>query len=123
MALLPIAKLGNPILRKVANPVDLTEITSPAFQQFLDDMFETMDEASGIGLAAPQVCRSQQVVVMACPGDGGFPSTVLVNPKIVFYGSSQAEFWEGCLSVDGLRGKVTRPSTVRVQAFDRAGPR
>ncbi|GKS58216.1 peptide deformylase 2 [Nitrospira sp.] len=121
MALLPIAKLGNPILRKIAAPVDPGEIKTAAFQQLIDDMFETMEEASGIGLAAPQVSRSLQLVVMACPGEGGFPSTVLINPKIVFYGSNLTEFWEGCLSVDGLRGQVTRPSSVRVQALDRSG--
>lgn len=121
MALLPIAKLGNPVLRKIAAPVDPKEIKTVAFQQLIDDMFETMEEAHGIGLAAPQVSRSQQLVVIACPGEGGFPATVLVNPQIVFYGSGLMEFWEGCLSVDNLRGKVTRPSSVRVQALDRHG--
>lgn len=121
MALLPIAKLGNPVLRKIAAPVDPKEIKTVAFQQLIDDMFETMEEAHGIGLAAPQVSRSQQLVVIACPGEGEFPATVLVNPQIVFYGSGLMEFWEGCLSVDNLRGKVTRPSSVRVQALDRHG--
>lgn len=121
MAVLEIAKLGNPVLRTKAVPVPQDEIATQAFQQFIDDMFETMVEAEGIGLAAPQVSRSQQVVVMECPGDGGFPKTVLINPKIVFYGPQQVENWEGCLSVDGLRGKVTRPSMIRVQALDRYG--
>ena len=58
---------------------------------------------------------------MGCEGEDGFPQTVLINPKIVFYGPQQVENWEGCLSVDGLRGKVTRPSVVRVQALDRLG--
>jgi len=121
MALLPIAKLGNPVLRQVAKPVDPSEISTRAFQQFIDDMFETMSEAEGIGLAAPQVAHSCQVIVMACGGDNGFPATVLINPTIVYYGPHQVENWEGCLSVDGLRGKVTRPSMVRVQALDRHG--
>ena len=121
MASLEIAKLGNPVLRKMAEPVPQDEVLTPAFQQFIDDMLETMVEAEGIGLAAPQVSRSQQVVVMDCPGEGGFPKTVLINPKIVFYGPQQVENWEGCLSVDGLRGKVTRPSMIRVQAWDRHG--
>lgn len=121
MALLPIAKLGNPILRKIAAPVHPDEIPTPAFQQFVDDMFETMVEAHGIGLAAPQVSRSQQVIVMECQGEGGFPRTVLINPEIVFYGPHQVESWEGCLSVDGLRGRVTRPSMVRVRGLDRHG--
>lgn len=119
MALLTIAKLGNPALRQVAAAVDPDEIGSRAFQQFIDDMLETMYQADGIGLAAPQVSRSQQLLVMACPGENGFPQTVLVNPRIVYYGPHQVENWEGCLSVDGLRGKVTRPSMVRVQGLDR----
>jgi peptide deformylase len=121
MPTLEIAKLGNPILRKKADPVPQDEIAKQDFQQLIDDMFETMVEAEGIGLAATQVSRSQQVVVMECPGEGGFPRTVLINPKIVFYGPQQVENWEGCLSVDGLRGKVTRPSMIRVQGLDRHG--
>ena len=121
MALLTIAKLGNPVLRQVAAPVDPDDIGSRAFQQFIDDMLETMHQADGIGLAAPQVSRSQQLTVMACPGENGFPQTVLVNPRIVYYGPHQVEHWEGCLSVDGLRGKVMRPSMVRVQGLDRHG--
>lgn len=121
MALLKVIKLGNPLLRQRALPVDRAEIQKPAFQQFIDDMFETMYDEPGIGLAAPQVASSQQLVVMDCPGEGGFPATVLINPTIVFYGPDQAEAWEGCLSVDGLRGKVTRPSLVRVQGLDRHG--
>lgn len=121
MALLKIAKLGNPVLRKHALPVDPTEINKPAFQQFIDDMFETMHEEPGIGLAAPQVSRSQQFMVMDCPGEDGFPATVLINPTIVYYGPNQVENWEGCLSVDGLRGKVVRPSMIRVKALDRHG--
>jgi peptide deformylase len=121
MAVLTIAKLGNPVLRKVASPVPPEEITNRALQDFIDDMFETMVAAEGIGLAAPQVSRSQQIVVMECRGEAGFPRTVLVNPRIIYYGPQQVENWEGCLSVDGLRGKVARPSMVRVQALDRQG--
>jgi peptide deformylase len=121
MAVLPIAKLGNPVLRKLATPVDVREIRITEFQQLIDDMFQTMLEEPGIGLAAPQVSRSIQLVVMGCEGEGGFPSTTLINPRIVYYGPQQAENWEGCLSVDGLRGKVTRPSVIRVQALDRHG--
>ena len=121
MSLLKIAKLGNPILRQVAQPVPVEELGSRAFQEFVDDMFETMNGADGIGLAGPQVYRSQQVLVLGYPGENGFPETVLVNPKILHYGPELSESWEGCLSVDGLRGKVTRPSMVRVQALDRNG--
>ncbi len=121
MAILPIAKLGNPILRQIAAKVDPRDIRTKELQRFIDDLFETMLDEPGIGLASPQVSRSIQLVVMGCEGDDGFPQTVLINPKIVFYGPQQVENWEGCLSVDGLRGKVTRPSVVRVQALDRDG--
>ncbi len=121
MAVLPIAKVGNPILRQIANPVDPASIGSRQFQEFLDDMFETMVKYEGIGLAAPQVAKSEQVVVMECEGSDGIPKTVLINPKIVFYGPTQNEMWEGCLSIDNMRGKVVRPSMVRVQAYDRHG--
>lgn len=121
MPALKIAKMGNPVLRKIALPVDPDDIGRRDFQQFLDDLFETMVKTEGIGLAAPQVSRSEQIAVMACPGEGGFPETVLINPTILFYGPRQAEMWEGCLSIDGLRGKVTRPSMVRVRALDRKG--
>lgn len=121
MAVLKIAKLGNPVLRQTAAPVDPRSIKSPEIKQLIADMFETMYAEPGIGLAAPQVSRSIQLLVMGCEGEGGFPETVLINPSIVYYGPQQVENWEGCLSVDGLRGKVTRPSLVRVQALDRDG--
>jgi len=121
MAVLPIIKLGNPILRQMSAAVEAREIRTKEFQRFIDDMLETMLDEPGIGLAAPQVSRPIQLVVMGCEGEGGFPTTVLINPKIVYYGPQQVENWEGCLSVDGLRGKVTRPSVIRVQAVDRDG--
>ncbi len=121
MAILTIAKLGNPVLRQIASTVDTRDIHTKDLQRFIDDLLETMLDEPGIGLAAPQVSRSIQLVVMGCEGDDGFPQTVLINPKIVFYGPQQVENWEGCLSLDGLRGKVTRPSVVRVLALDRAG--
>ncbi|MBM4126596.1 MAG: peptide deformylase [Nitrospira sp.] len=121
MVMLKIAKLGNPILRKVAAPIDPREIRSSDIQGLIDEMFEVMYDEPGIGLAAPQVSRSLQLVVMGCKGEDGFPETVLINPSIVYYGPEQVENWEGCLSVDGLRGRVTRPSVVRVKGLDRKG--
>jgi peptide deformylase len=121
MAVLKIAKLGSPVLRQVASPVSPETISSRAFQQFIDDMLDTMVEADGIGLAAPQVSRPEQVVVMECPGEHGFPRTILINPVIIGVSPVTAEGWEGCLSVDGLRGKVSRAVGVRVKFLDRAG--
>lgn len=121
MAVLSIAKIGNPVLRQQAKPVDLATIGSRRVQEFIDDMFDTMVHYEGIGLAAPQVAQSEQIVVMECEGKDGIPKTVLINPKIVFYGPTQSEMWEGCLSIDNMRGKVVRPSMIRVQAYDRQG--
>ena len=105
----------------MAAPVDPREIRTKEFQQLIDDMFATMLEEPGIGLAAPQVSRSVQLVVMGCEGEGGFPTTTLINPTIVYYGPHQVENWEGCLRLAGLRGKVTRPSVIRAKALDREG--
>ena len=121
MAVLNIAKLGSPVLRQVAQNVDPDKIGSRNFQQFLDDMLETMVAADGIGLAAPQVFQSQQVVVMECKGDPGFPLTILINPQIIGHSPVTTEGWEGCLSVDGLRGRVKRAVGVRVKFWDRDG--
>ena len=121
MAVLKIAKLGAPVLRQIAEPVALEKIGKRVFQEFIDDMLESMVQAEGIGLAAPQVFRSEQVVVMECQGERGFPRTIMINPEILGYSPVTAESWEGCLSVDGLRGKVRRPVGVRVKYLDRDG--
>src|SRR2546428_1875703 len=121
MAVLKIARLGAPVLRQVAQPVAMDKVGMRAFQQFIDDMLETMVAADGIGLAAPQVFQSEQVLVMECKGEQGFPLTIMINPEIVGYSPVSAEGWEGCLSVDGLRGKVKRAVGVRVKFYDRDG--
>ena len=121
MAVLKIAKLGAPVLREVAQPVPLEKVGKRAFQQFIDDMLETMVAADGIGLAAPQVFQSDQLLVMECKGEHGFPQTIMINPEIVGYSPVSTEGWEGCLSVDGLRGKVRRAVGIRVKFYDRDG--
>lgn len=121
MAVLKLAKLGAPVLRQIAEPVPPDTIAQRAFQEFIDDMLESMVAYDGIGLAAPQVFRSEQVTVMECKGEHGFPQTIMINPAIVGYSPVTAEGWEGCLSVDGLRGKVTRAVGVRVKFLDRDG--
>src|SRR5206468_8090254 len=114
MAVFKIAKLGAPVLRQIAEAVPPEKIGKRIFQEFIDDMLESMVQAEGIGLAAPQVFRSEQVVVMECQGEHGIPRTIMINPEILGYSPVTAEGWEGCLSVDGLRGKVRRPVGVRV---------
>lgn len=123
--LLKIARMGHPVLREKAVAVAQEEIAQPGFQEFIDSMQATMLEYEGVGLAAPQVHVSKRVVVFH-EGAGlvdaqGEPVTALINPEITPIGDEEASMWEGCLSVPGLRGRVTRPAVVRLRALDRDG--
>src|SRR5437879_13566902 len=99
MAVLKIAKLGAPVLRQVAEPVSLEKIGKRAFQEFIDDMLATMVKAEGIGLAAPHVFRSEQVVVMEDQGEHGLRGTMLIKHEIVGYLPVNCEGQVGCLRV------------------------
>lgn len=111
MALREIRTQGDPVLSKECKPVK--EMT-PRVEQLIDDMFETMYENEGAGLAAPQVGILKQIVVIDV-GDGN--QYVLINPRIVEQSGEETDF-EGCLSVPGLRGKVTRAEKVTVEALN-----
>jgi peptide deformylase len=123
--LLKIARMGHPVLREKAAPIDPAQIESPEFQDFIDSMIATMLEYDGVGLAAPQVHVSRRVVVFhegaGLVDDNDEPITALINPEIETIGDDLAAMWEGCLSVPGLRGRVTRPAAIRVRALDRSG--
>jgi len=111
MAVLEIALMGNPILAQQAALVD--DPCDPAIAALVADMRETMAVANGVGLAAPQVKRSLQVVIFEVPAertqDGvGLASSVLINPVIEPIGDAMDEAYEGCLSVPGLTGRVPR---------------
>jgi peptide deformylase len=125
MAVLKVAQLGHPILRRRAASVPRDTLRSRDFQRFVDDLIETMREYAGVGLAAPQVHEGLQVLaVEAQKGQGEVPATpltVLVNPVVTPLGNSLEEDWEGCLSLPGLRGKVPRNREVRVEGLDRRG--
>ena len=116
MAVLKIAKLGNPVLRQIAKPVDLNELVNPdsSLQEFIDDMIETMHHEGGGGLAAPQVNRSIQIVVLEYaeneryPNEVSIPLTVLVNPVLSEYSEETKDGWESCLSLVDFRGLVSR---------------
>jgi len=120
--ILPIYIYGQPVLRKVAEdiPTDYPEL-----KQFLADMFETLDQSEGIGLAAPQVGRPVRVVVIDLdvlsedmPEYKGF-RRAFINPHIVEYDESQTDSQEeGCLSLPAIHEKVTRPTRIRVQWLD-----
>jgi peptide deformylase len=134
---LPIIECGDPILRRVADPVDPAALRSSEVQLLITQMRATMEAAPGVGLAAPQVGAPIQLAVLQ---DGperwgqltqaersarerdGLPFTVLVNPVLLPASEGeQASFYEGCLSVPGLTGVVTRHRVVRVEALDEHG--
>ena len=114
MAKLKIVKVGDPALRKVCRPVDAI---TPRIITLLDDMIETMRDADGVGLAAPQVGVLRRVVVIETPDEGLIE---LINPKIIAYAGEQ-ESEEGCLSVPGRWGITKRPMHVTVRAMNRNG--
>jgi peptide deformylase len=127
MSILKVARLGNPVLRKVTEPLSARELQSAACQKFIDDMVATMKEYDGVGLAADQVHESKQIVVLEVADNPRYPDkpkvplTVLMFPKITPLTEEMADDWEGCLSIPDLRGQVPRYKTIRVQALDRAG--
>lgn len=120
MALRKVAVMGHPILRQVAAPVPEAEIDSPRIQTLLKDMTETMFEYDGRGLAAPQIHESLQIIVMLWDFEPEKePYLVyLINPVIRSLTETTSSFWEGCLSVPGLRGNVSRPNRISVQALN-----
>ena len=122
MAVREVIKMGHPTLRKVAEPVSLDEIKSPEFKKLIEDMYDTMEEQEGIGIAAPQVNVSKQVAIVGMINDDDEIETlVVINPKITPLTEDKSGNWEGCLSVPGLRGYVERPSHIKVEYIDLEG--
>ena len=130
MAILKVSRLGHPVLRTAASPIEPASIKTPAVQRLIDDMFDTMREYSGIGLAAPQVHESVRVFVAGIrprpigaeiAEDEDMPLMALVNPEITLVGAANELGWEGCLSIPDIRGRVPRAPVVKVKAFDRTG--
>jgi len=132
MAILKIAKMGHPVLAQKAQAV--AHPGAPEIRRLVSDMVETMIDANGAGLAAPQVHVPLRVVVFQAPdarSDPGLseaerfdhtaPLTVLVNPEIEIMAPDMEGGWEGCLSVPGLRGFVERPFHIRYRGFDLEG--
>jgi len=134
MAILKIARMGHPVLARRADPV--ADPAAPEIKRLVADMLETMEDANGAGLAAPQVHVPLRVVVFHAPEgrtdpglseserfDHAAPLTVLVNPEIEILSPALETGWEGCLSVPGLRGLVQRPAHIRYAGFDTDGKR
>lgn len=114
MAIREILKIGNPLLRERSRELTEDQLQSPQLKELISDMFETMRAARGVGLAAPQVGELVRVVVLDIRPNPRYPyiestgELVLVNPVLTPTGNGRDLDWEGCLSVDGLRGRVPR---------------
>lgn len=119
MALLPILEFPDPRLRTKAALIDAAEVTTPAFQTLVDDMFQTMYEAPGIGLAASQVDVHKRFMVIDV-SEGKDTPMVFINPEIVTQQGGQV-YQEGCLSVPGIFADVTRADSITVRFLDRQG--
>jgi peptide deformylase len=128
MAILPIARMGQPVLRGSAAPVQ--DPTAPEIRRLAEDMIETMEAAPGVGLAAPQVFQPLRMIVFKVPagrqgeGEEVFSGThLLINPEIEVLDGAMAAGIEGCLSVPGLRGIVPRAARIRYRGYDLDGNR
>ena len=124
MSILKVARMGHPVLRERARPLDPTEVRTSTFQKLIDDMIETMAEYEGIGLAAPQVHEGVRLFVAGVEGSGDNLKVVpFINPVITPIGEETIEDWEGCLSIPDIRGRVPRAREIDVKAYDHKGRR
>jgi peptide deformylase len=121
MAILKIAKMGHPLLLQKAKEV--RDPTSPEIKKLVNDMFDTLNDlgGSGVGLAAPQVHVSLQIVIFEAANENETSLITLINPKIEVLTKETSIDWEGCLSVPGLRGKVSRPNKIKYTGLDIEG--
>jgi peptide deformylase len=128
MAILKIARMGHPVLSQRAHAV--SDPRAPEIARLVNDMVETMIDAGGAGLAAPQVHVPLRLVIFQAPAgrtdpglaqaesfDHTCPLTVLINPEIAILDAASEGGWEGCLSVPGLRGWVERPAHIRYRGI------
>lgn len=125
MTIRSILRMGHPVLRQQAKPV--SELDTPELHTLIADMLETMTANDGVGIAAPQIGVSMQVVVFGFadnpryPDADAVPLTVLINPVLTPLSEEMEPGWEGCLSVPGLRGEVPRYTRLRYQGVDAYG--
>ena len=128
MAIRKVARLGHPVLRQKTREVTREEISSPEMRRLVKDMIETMHEYGGVGLAAPQVHESVRLAIIEFDTEQGRydveesqPLLVIWNARVKVLDETKSGFWEGCLSVPGLRGFVERPSKIEVNYLDERG--
>ncbi len=122
---LEIIELGHPILRQIAQPI--LDVGDHVLQTLIDDLLLTVKQANGVGIAAPQVARSWQLMIIASRPNPRYPTApemepmAILNPRILSHSTETAIGWEGCLSVPGLRGQVPRYRAVEIEYLDRQG--
>jgi peptide deformylase len=123
MSILKVARMGHPVLRERARPLEKSELKHPLLQKLIDDMVETMHEYHGVGLAAPQVHEGVRLFVAVLDDDQDSKSEAIaiINPEIIPNASDKREGWEGCLSIPDIRGMVPRFTDITVVALDRDG--
>ena len=128
MAVRKVVRMGHPVLREPARPLAPDEIGSEPIRRLLADMIDTLHDYGGIGLAAPQVAESVRLAIIEIPGGPTrygdipvMPLTAFINPEIEVVDPATEGYWEGCLSLPGLRGFVERPQHVRVRYTTEAG--
>lgn len=125
MAIKPVLRMGNPLLLQRAE--EIAQFDTPELHALIQDMQDTMAHMNGAGIAAPQIGVSQRVVIFGVGHNPRYPDaeqvlyTVLVNPVLRPIGDSKEEGWEGCLSVPGMRGIVSRYSRLHYSGFDQYG--
>lgn len=123
----PICRMGNPILRKKASRIAKDFLLSDDFRQLQQDLLDSMKHYGGIGIAAPQIGVDLQVALIELQGFNRYgeeinlPLTTFINPEITFLTDDNQGFWEGCLSVPGLRGYVERPKKIKVSFLNEKG--
>ena len=125
MSTRPVLRMGHPLLRQAAKSVMDDEIKSEEFSQLIKDMHDTMKQEGGIGIAAPQIGVSKQVAIIELPEDSEryeevqqTPLLIIINPVLTVLDDEKKGYWEGCLSVPGLRGYVERPQKIKVEFTD-----
>jgi peptide deformylase len=124
--ILEIIELGNPILRKVAKPVSPRQIKSARIQTLIADMLGTCEPIKAVGLAAPQVGQSIRIIVIASKPTDAYPDAPEINPVVMINpvriaGTAQRDGWEGCASIPGIRGIVSRDARIKVRWLDENG--
>lgn len=125
MAVRRILRLGDPLLRRKSSPVPITEIRSKEIKNLVRDLYDSMKVSAGIGLAAPQIGVLKRVVVVGFDRSERYPELargieqrVLINPEVEILAGQTEGFWEGCLSIPGMRGYVERSRRIKLKYYD-----